>query len=180
MTGDAAQFPLRTDALVSLESVLCTEELDCRPTSPPDFETENRALLRLVQALADSPRNILQTLADSILRRSPGGSAGAHQRGPRTAQQTLGEADRRKDIFIATVAHELRQPIAAMLPAIALVRKRISEQSGMRARDHSGGLGIGLRVVRELVELHGGSVVARSEGIGRGSEFIVRLPLAVS
>ncbi len=40
-----------------------------------------------------------------------------------------------------------------------------------------GGLGIGLTLVRTLVELHGGQVVARSEGIGRGSEFVVTLPL---
>lgn len=44
--------------------------------------------------------------------------------------------------------------------------------------DHHGGLGIGLRVVHELVDLHGGSVTARSEGIGKGSEFIVTLPVA--
>jgi len=46
-----------------------------------------------------------------------------------------------------------------------------------RALDRAyGGLGIGLTLVQQLVKLHGGSVEARSEGIGHGSEFIVRLP----
>ena len=40
-----------------------------------------------------------------------------------------------------------------------------------------GGLGIGLTIVRRLVEMHHGSVEARSDGPGLGSEFIVRIPL---
>jgi CheY-like chemotaxis protein len=43
-----------------------------------------------------------------------------------------------------------------------------------------GGLGIGLTMVRQLVQLHGGSVAARSEGAGKGSQFIVRIPAATN
>jgi PAS domain S-box-containing protein len=50
----------------SLESILCTEELLRRPSRPPDYEKENRALVRLVSALADSPSTIFHTLAETI------------------------------------------------------------------------------------------------------------------
>jgi PAS domain S-box-containing protein len=47
------------------------------------------------------------------------------------------------------------------------------------ARERSqGGLGIGLALVKGLVEMHEGSVVARSDGLGKGSEFVARLPVA--
>lgn len=44
----------------------------------------------------------------------------------------------------------------------------------------SGGLGIGLTLVRQLVELHGGRIEARSAGLGQGSVFTIRLPLATA
>jgi len=48
------------------------------------------------------------------------------------------------------------------------------------ARERSqGGLGIGLTLVRRLVDMHGGSVEAHSAGTGHGSEFVVRLPIVV-
>jgi PAS domain S-box-containing protein len=49
---------------------------------------------------------------------------------------------------------------------------------GDRGLDRSeGGLGIGLTLVREIAHMHGGSVQASSDGVGRGAEFLVRLPL---
>jgi two-component system, chemotaxis family, CheB/CheR fusion protein len=50
---------------------------------------------------------------------------------------------------------------------------RQADRTGGRSR---GGLGIGLSLVKRIVELHGGTVSARSEGLGLGSEFTVRLP----
>lgn len=43
-----------------------------------------------------------------------------------------------------------------------------------------GGMGVGLTLVRSLVEMHGGTVTAHSDGLGKGCKFVVRLPLAAS
>ena len=49
-------------------------------------------------------------------------------------------------------------------------------QGSRRPEQSYGGLGIGLSLVEQLVELHGGTIEARSAGVDRGSEFVVRLP----
>ena len=59
-----------------LQSILCTEELLNRPSRPPDHKVESSALLSLASALADSPRSILQTLADKVLEILHADSAG--------------------------------------------------------------------------------------------------------
>ncbi len=62
---------------------------------------------------------------------------------------------------------------AEMLPRVFDMFVQVGDH-----KDHAqGGLGIGLSLVRTLVEMHGGSITARSEGPGKGSEFVVRLPL---
>jgi signal transduction histidine kinase len=63
---------------------------------------------------------------------------------------------------------------AAFMPRIF---ERFSQADSSMTREH-GGLGLGLAIVRHLVELHGGTVAAQSEGRDRGTAFIVRLPMA--
>jgi two-component system, sensor histidine kinase len=63
---------------------------------------------------------------------------------------------------------------AEMLPQIFNMFTQIDRS----ARQAQGGLGIGLTLVRTLVEMHGGTVKAESPGIGQGSEFVIALPLS--
>jgi signal transduction histidine kinase/ActR/RegA family two-component response regulator len=62
---------------------------------------------------------------------------------------------------------------AEMLPHIFNMFTQVDRST----RQAQGGLGIGLTLVRTLVQMHGGRVEASSPGIGQGSEFVVRLPL---
>jgi PAS domain S-box-containing protein len=80
----------------------------------------------------------------------------------------------RRDAEVVLRVRDTGMGISAdMLPKIFEPFTQV-EQTLDRAQ---GGLGIGLTLVRRLVEIHGGSVRAFSEGRGRGSEFVVRLPV---
>ncbi|MFO0682134.1 MAG: ATP-binding protein [Sandaracinus sp.] len=63
----------------------------------------------------------------------------------------------------------------AFLPHVFEMFQQQEDGSGARGR---GGLGLGLAISRQLVEHHGGTITAESEGVGKGARFVVRLPLA--
>ncbi len=81
-------------------------------------------------------------------------------------------AEREGDEAVLRVRDEGAGIEADVLPRIF----ELFAQGDRSVGQSHGGLGIGLSVVRMLVELHGGTVAALSEGPGRGSEFVVRLP----
>jgi signal transduction histidine kinase/ActR/RegA family two-component response regulator len=79
----------------------------------------------------------------------------------------------RADAFVELEVSDEGQGITpSFLPHVF---QRFHQQDGSTTRSH-GGLGLGLAICRQLVELHGGTIEAESEGVGRGAAFRVRLP----
>jgi len=83
----------------------------------------------------------------------------------------------RMDTFVELTVADTGMGISAEeLPRIF---ERFSQGDISKTRRH-GGLGLGLSIVRNLVDAHGGSVAALSDGRGRGARFVLRLPLSPS
>ena len=76
--------------------------------------------------------------------------------------------------FAELAIEDSGQGIAPELLPHVFDRFRQGDSSSTR---HSGGLGLGLALVREIVALHGGTVCAHSAGVGQGARFVVRLPV---
>lgn len=84
-------------------------------------------------------------------------------------------ASRRDDVITMVVRDDGQGIVPAFLPHV-FERFRQADGSTTRAQ---GGLGLGLAIVRHLVELHGGQVRAESEGEGKGATFTVQLPASM-
>jgi signal transduction histidine kinase/ActR/RegA family two-component response regulator len=78
---------------------------------------------------------------------------------------------------VQIVVSDTGQGISPHMRAHIFERFRQADSSSTRAH---GGLGLGLALVKHLVELHGGTVTAESPGVGLGATFIVTLPLAIT
>jgi PAS domain S-box-containing protein len=87
-------------------------------------------------------------------------------------------------IHIALESKDGRAHLAIRDPGVGIDRQMLPRvfdlfmQADQSLDRSQGGLGIGLTIVKQLIELHGGEVAAHSEGVNRGSEFSVILPLA--
>lgn len=84
-------------------------------------------------------------------------------------------ADRDGDMAVLRVRDNGIGITPTMLPRIF----ELFMQADHASTKSQGGLGIGLTLVKNLVQMHNGSVEAKSAGLGQGSEFIVRLPISV-
>jgi PAS domain S-box-containing protein len=80
----------------------------------------------------------------------------------------------RVGVHVSIVVSDTGQGIPPELLPYVFDRFRQGDSSSTRAH---GGLGLGLALVRHLIELHGGTVTAESRGVGRGATFTVTLPL---
>jgi PAS domain S-box-containing protein len=184
------------------------------------MERQVHHLVRLVDDLLDVSRvmrgkielrteqvDIASLLARAVETAQPLLEAQGHQLTVRLPSEALlVEAD---PVRLAQVFANLLTNAAKYTEAnghIELTAQRDGEQALLRVRDNGigisadmlprifalfvqadptttraqGGLGIGLTLVKSLVEMHHGSVEAHSEGLGKGSEFVVRLPLATA
>jgi PAS domain S-box-containing protein len=117
-----------------------------------------------VSADADRMRQVLRNLLVNALKFTPAGG--------------------RVDVEVATADDGLRIVVrdtgVGIEPDLLPHVFERFRQADWRTAGTRGGLGLGLAIVREIVDMHGGAVEARSEGPGRGAEFVVTLPLVRS
>ena len=116
-----------------------------------------------------------------------GGGCGPHRPGHRQPVEQRGQVQRqaRPHLALRQSARRGGRPAGAgrrrgHRPGVAGRVFDLFTQADRSVARSQGGLGIGLTLVRSLVERHGGSVECASEGPGKGSEFVVRLPAAAS
>jgi PAS domain S-box-containing protein len=149
---------------VDLSSVVMTAVDVVRPTAEAKgirLETIINPQLGLVSGDADRLQQIVWNLLSNAVKFTPEGGL----------VETRLERD---SSHVQVIISDTGQGIAPEF--LTHVFDRFRQLDGSTTRRH-GGLGLGLAIVRQLVELHGGTVSVESEGEGQGSTFTVKLPL---
>jgi signal transduction histidine kinase len=119
-----------------------------------------------ILAVLGDPTRLVQALGNVL-----GNAAKYTERG---GHITLAAAESGAEVVIRVRDNGIGIP-AELMPMIFNLFTQLDRTSG----PPQSGLGIGLALVQRLVEMHGGSVSARSDGLGKGSEFLIRLPLFI-
>jgi CheY-like chemotaxis protein/two-component sensor histidine kinase len=156
---------LRLDArAVALESIAEAALDAVRPAADAKGIALDAALEPGVVVTGDPDRlqQVLWNLVSNAVKFTPRGGR---------VEVSLGRAGDHAQVTVRDTGVGIR------LDFLPFVFDRFRQADASPTRVH-GGLGLGLAIVRHLVELHGGSVEAASEGEGRGATFAVRLPLA--
>ena len=149
---------------VDLAAVVAAAQEPARPLME---ERRHTLVVKLPQApvrLVSDPVRLAQVLANLLIN-----AAKYTDRGGRIEL----EASRADGELVVAVRDNGIGISAEMMPRVFT----LFAQASPALERSEGGLGIGLALVRGLVELHGGTVSAHSAGIGKGSEFVVRLPI---
>ncbi|MBN9430764.1 MAG: response regulator [Burkholderiales bacterium] len=131
------------------------------PTAPVEVEVDRVRMCQVVGNLLDNALKFSDS--DGVVRvrlSTVGGSGGGSRDGSGTAQLSIVDTGVGID---AAAFSRLFEPFSQGDPSITR---------------RSGGLGLGLALVKVLVEMHGGTVQAFSDGAGKGARFVVSLPLA--
>jgi len=110
----------------------------------------------------DRLQQVVWNLLSNAVKFTPGGGR---------VEVTLARSGSQAEIKVADTGQGIPKEF------LPYVFDRFRQADQQITREH-GGLGIGLSIARHLVELHGGTVRAESEGVGRGATFVVNLPLS--
>jgi signal transduction histidine kinase len=163
-TARAAMGKLRVDRRVIELGPLIEAAVDvARPSAEVKgvrLETAADPAVRPVLGDPDRLRQVVSNLLSNAVEFTPRGGR---------IEVRLRQLDSRTEIVVSDTGHGIS---AQFLPHV-FDRFRQADPGGPLARR---GLGLGLAIVRELVNLHGGTVRAESPGVGRGATFTVRLP----
>ena len=154
---DVQRLDLRDVVTVALDTV--------RPAAAAKgiaIEMQTAAAPLIVLGAENRLQQVIWNLLMNAVKFTP-----RHGRARLSLQQRDGDAE-------LTVSDSGEGIAAHVLP---YVFDRFRQEDSSSTRAHAG-LGLGLALVRHLVELHGGSVTAESPGKGQGATFVVRLPLA--